>query len=264
MSSRAGQGASTHAALTFRLQHAVQTPSTNLDIKRAIAAGEPEGLVVHADVQTGGYGRQGRQWMSPEGGLYASFLLRPNIPAARISTIALAAGVAVVRALRTFAGEEGADRIGVKWPNDVLLDGRTPERGKLCGISAERVDGAVCLGIGINIRKQDDGMGTLPASSPAYLGDVAPRATVDDVLAAVMDELATAYPAWQQDGFAAVAEDYRRFHVLTGLAVQVVDRTGGKIASGIVQSVDESGCLIVRDADDAIHRVSSGEAHIIW
>ena len=67
--------------LAFRLRVLDEVTSTNDEVKRAREAGEPEGLAVSARRQTGGYGRQGRTWASPEGGLYLSLLLRPSVDA---------------------------------------------------------------------------------------------------------------------------------------------------------------------------------------
>jgi len=103
--------------------------STN-DLAHFMAqAGEPEGAVVFAKVQTQGRGRHGSTWVSPEGGLYFSFLLRPDVEAARASRITLMAGWAVAKVLQ----EIGAGAVSIKWPNDVYLDGR-----KVCGILTEQ------------------------------------------------------------------------------------------------------------------------------
>ena len=249
--------------LRFRIRHLDETPSTNLLIKQAIAAGEPEGLAVHADVQTGGYGRQGRTWASPKGGLYASFLLRPDVPASQLTTLPLAASVAVLRALRGLVPEDARDRISVKWPNDVLLDGGLPGKArKLCGISCEAIDGAVCLGIGVNVAAQ-----AIPpeaAHQAAALQELASDATVASALDALLRELTEVYGRWCVDRLGSFIGEYRIAHVLTGREVVVVDMAGNQFAAGTVQSVDEYGRLELCSAGGATERVSSGEAHIIW
>ena len=85
---------------SFRLRELAEVSSTNDVVKRALEAGEPEGLAVRACRQTGGYGRQGRTWTSPEGGLYLSLLLRPRVPSAQLPTLSLVAGLAVRFVLR--------------------------------------------------------------------------------------------------------------------------------------------------------------------
>lgn len=106
----------------FRVRCLDEVDSTNNVVKDALRAGEPEGLVVRAWRQSGGYGRQGRAWTSPLGGLYCSWLLRPDVPPEQLPTLSLVVGLAFRRALALLAGEDGG-RVLVKWPNDVVLVG---------------------------------------------------------------------------------------------------------------------------------------------
>ncbi|MBQ3106698.1 MAG: biotin--[Eggerthellaceae bacterium] len=108
----------------FRLRTYDEVSSTNEVVKAALRAGEPEGLAVCARTQTGGYGRQGRVWVSPEGGLYLSLLLRPQVPAEQLSMLSLVVGVAVRRACVSLVGETSSDGILLKWPNDVVCSAR--------------------------------------------------------------------------------------------------------------------------------------------
>ena len=106
--------------LRFRLQTYDEVTSTNDMVKRAIEKGEPEGLAVGALAQTAGYGRQGRSWQSPAGGMYVSLLLRPQVSLAQLPTLSLVAGMAVRRAVARFAAPEAAESVRIKWPNDVV------------------------------------------------------------------------------------------------------------------------------------------------
>lgn len=124
--------------------------STN-DVLRTLAdAGAPAGTTVLADTQSRGRGQHGRAWLAPPGkALLVSVLLRPDLAAGRIASpavVPLRVGLAVARALERVAGV----RPGIKWPNDLLLDGR-----KLAGILCEGVFGAgkafVVAGIGVNV-----------------------------------------------------------------------------------------------------------------
>ncbi|MDD7689473.1 MAG: biotin--[acetyl-CoA-carboxylase] ligase [Ellagibacter isourolithinifaciens] len=107
----------------FRLQVLESVDSTNEVIKRAIEDGEPEGLAIRAYRQTGGYGRQGRAWKSPRGGMYESILLRPEVEMRELPTLALVVALAVRRALASLVVDDQARRICIKWPNDVVLVG---------------------------------------------------------------------------------------------------------------------------------------------
>ena len=125
----------------FRLQCLGEVPSTNDVVKEALEQGEGEGLAVTAERQSGGYGRQGRAWASPEGGMYLSVLLRPQVPPAQLPTLSLVAAVAVRRALASLLAGDVVTGICVKWPNDVvyIAEGERLSSGflKMVGISLE-------------------------------------------------------------------------------------------------------------------------------
>ena len=175
----------------FSLSCLESVDSTNMRIKEAIRQKAPEWTVVSALCQSKGYGRQGRTWSSPLGGLYVSLLLRPfEHPAfaaqggkQHLPTLSLALSIAVCRFLDTLGVGKKAQ---VKWPNDIVVnledidipsssecglaflsnyavnyegnaigsahnDVPHSSQGKLAGISVEMVDGAICAGIGINL-----------------------------------------------------------------------------------------------------------------
>ena len=140
-------------ALGYPQRWLAQAESTN-DVARDWAlAGAPDGALVVAARQTRGRGRRERTWESPIGtGLYASFILRPGWPAKKASHLAIVGGMAAFRAL----GRAGVKNLRVKWPNDVLANGR-----KICGVLVEprigegRIEFAV-VGIGINVGQAAD------------------------------------------------------------------------------------------------------------
>ena len=119
------------------------TGSTNADLAAAATAGAASGAVLVADHQSAGRGRFDRRWEAPPGSSVAvSVLLRPaEVPLQRWLWLPLITGVAVAEGLRSAAGVDAT----VKWPNDVLIEGR-----KVCGILSERVDDAAVIGMGIN------------------------------------------------------------------------------------------------------------------
>ena len=130
-----------------------EVDSTNNCVKEAISKGAPEGICFVANRQTAAYGRQGRSWKSPEGGLYFSFILDPlnehlpKVDQSALPTLSLLLSLAVQETLTSFAQ---TDKIKIKWPNDILV---VSDEGiaKLVGISLEMVGGKLCCGIGINI-----------------------------------------------------------------------------------------------------------------
>lgn len=185
----------TGEAPVFHLVELEEVASTNEEVKRAIRRGEPEGFAVRARRQSAGYGRQGRRWESPTGGLYLSVLLRPCRDARSLPTLTLACALAVRNALASMVAllsaagrtlplpptasqpvEEEASSfpsspsISVKWPNDIVC-----AQGKLAGMSAEVLGGAVCLGIGVNVFPPALRPGVGDRYAAAYLADLVAR-----------------------------------------------------------------------------------------
>lgn len=124
-----------------------ETGSTNDDVHALAAQGAPAGTAVAARRQTDGRGRRGHAWDSPEGGLYLSVLVRPDVPMGCFTGLPAVCSLAVLATLRR---ELGLERAMLKWPNDVTVDG-----GKLAGVLVEARSGeqgpyAVC-GIGVNL-----------------------------------------------------------------------------------------------------------------
>lgn len=160
-------------------------PSTQLEL----APDDPEGAIAVAEEQTRGRGRLGRSWEAPAGSsILCSLLLRPAVSADRLPELTVLAAGAVADALRAHSGLAAT----VKHPNDVLVAGR-----KLCGVLGEARDGAVVLGIGINVNVTKDAMPEetrLPATSVLIeTGSETDRAAL---LAAVLDHVEQSYRSW--------------------------------------------------------------------
>lgn len=250
-------------ALAFRLRRFDELSSTNDEVKRALRSGEPEGLVVVASRQATGYGRQGRVWESPFGGLYSSWLLRPDVAIESLSTLSLVAALAVRRTIIGFFPDEDADDVQIKWPNDVVC-----ADGKLAGISLEALGGGVCVGIGINVVAPVPRRAVAGKHVPVYVADRCSElgdgeTAVTRVLDALMFHWSEVYAQWCEEGFSAFAKEYERYASLTGKHVQVVDRQGTALVEGRATRVDECGRLIVVDAAGRETAVSSGEAHLL-
>lgn len=242
--------------LAFRIERFDAVASTNELVKRALDEGCAEGLVCRADEQAGGYGRQGRVWVSPRGGLYQSILLRPDVPAEHLPTLGLAVALSVRDALLA-AGGLDAEAVQVKWPNDVVCS-----QGKLAGISLEAHAGGVCVGIGANVLRPAGAMAVEGKNTPAYLADLVAEGACSPAADVVGDEvlnaLANRYDAWLSMGFAPFADEFNACHVLAGKHVSIADRNGSVVASGLVAGVSADGSLLVGGTP-----VSSGEAHIL-
>ena len=249
--------------MDFRIARYDQIGSTNAEIKRIIETGGPEGSVCRARVQTEGYGRQGRVWSSPEGGLYQSLLLRPNTPMAQLPTLALVVALAVREAALAESAAASSD-IKVKWPNDVMacIDGQW---GKLSGISCEVHAGGVCVGIGVNVLKTEDARELAGKNTAAYLADLGGRSdgdAIDRLGDAILETFAERYARWANEGFVSFADEYAACSYLDGMQVRIADRAGSVTAEGIARGVDADGRLLLRTAAGIIP-ISSGEAHLI-
>lgn len=220
------------------------TPSTMSDVEARAAQDAPEGTVVVAEEQTAGRGRRGRTWDSAaRAGLWWSLLLRPTTPADRLGWLPLVIGVGVARALRVSVGVDAR----LKWPNDVLVGDH-----KVAGILAERLaDGAVVVGVGINVDQADR---ELPggAASLRSLGLAVDRTAL---LVEVLASVAETYRQWQAGR--AIADEYAGLCVtLTG---DVTADLGGRSIEGRATGLGPGGELVITDVDGIDHVVSAGD-----
>ena len=232
--------------------------STNDLAREAALRGEPEGLVVVADTQTAGRGRQGRTFVSPPGtGVYLSLLLRPKLPAAEAVAVTGIAAVAAARAI----GDVGGGSAGIKWVNDLYLRGK-----KVCGILTEAamdmesggLDYAV-LGIGVNLFSPPGGF---PPELAEVAGAVFPGKPEDDersrLIAAILDRFLPLYRALPDRGW---LEEYRARSILTGREVRFIRE--GREHRGLVLGVDDAARLLIRLEGGEETALSSGEVQLI-
>lgn len=221
-----------------------EIPSTNTALKELAAQGAPMGTVLMADRQTAGRGRLGRQFHSPEGGLYLSVLIPPA------DAVTCRAAVAAARAIESLCDA----KIDVKWVNDLYLNGR-----KVAGILAEGVfapDGtlaAVVLGIGINVGEM-----TFP-------DDLQPIATslANEGFALTREDLASAFLTGLTETLCAdvsVMAEYRRRNLVLGRQITVL--RDGETYPATAETVTDAGHLLVRTADGETRELNSGEVSI--
>ena len=243
------------------IRHVESTGSTNADLLRLADADPalPDGLVLLADRQTAGKGRQGRTWTSPPGsGLTFSVLLKPDVPPLRASTLPLVVGLAVAQAVMRLVPN---CRVGLKWPNDIQIDGR-----KLCGILCEmRAEGEhvrhIVAGIGINVNLSATDMPPEIAAIATSLSLAGGHAfDRREVLDAILASLGHAYRRWLDEGFAALLPAIGACDVLRGGQVSI-DRGG--VFSGTADGIAPDGALLVRRDDGTVEPVYSGDAHLM-
>lgn len=217
--------------------------STNAELAVEAKAGAAEGLVLVAEHQTSGRGRLDRQWESPaRAGLTFSALLRPSLDLSRLSLLPLIAGLATVEAVSSVCGIEAM----LKWPNDVLVDGR-----KLAGLLVEIAGGAAVIGVGINVSTREDELPFERATSVALAGGVTDR---EPLLKEVLRSLARRYASWRWSGdSSSVMPAYRERCETIGAEV-ALELPGGDVVRGIAVDVDDTGRLVVTN-------VETGERH---
>ncbi len=242
------------------IQYFDSIDSTNLEAKRQAAQGAPEGTVIMAGSQTAGRGRRGRTWSSPEGGnLYFSVVLRPRVGVHGVSSLTLLMGLSVAEAI--------GDRVKIKWPNDIVIEGR-----KVCGILAEMElenggVSSVIMGVGVNIRAGEFPEEIRPtaisleeAYGSFYVGEIS-DAYEKRLLHEILERFKKYYDTFCEEGsFGAFVEAYNLRCANYYKEVAVSEPEGDY--RGTALGVNEKGELMVRRMDGTTVNVSAGEVSV--
>ena len=236
-----------------------ETESTNLLAFRLAENSAPEGTVVIAEAQTGGKGRLGRHWESPPGvNLYCSVILRPPMSPVRAPQLTFLSAVAVARAIEEVAQLQPT----IKWPNDVLLNGRKVA-GLLNEMSAETdTIHCVVLGIGVNInmgREQFPNDLRQPATSLFLEKGVSVNRV--DFTKALLASLDALYDDYLAHGFPGIREEWLSRSTVQGRRVRV--SFGNGEMEGVVSGVDNDGALLVTRGDGTQERVLAGDVTVL-
>ena len=202
-----------------------------------------------------GRGRLDRVWASPPGaGITVSFLLRPDVPSARRGWLPLLTGVALAEAV----GEVPGVRASLKWPNDLLAAGGA----KLAGILAEAGNGAVVVGVGLNVSTRADELPGTGTSLALAAGRPVDRAAV---LLQFLRGFERRYLTWVRalgdPVSSGLARDYLAWSATVGADV-VVTLPDGSTLEGVAESVDWDGRLVVRTAQGVVELASGDVRHV--
>ena len=219
--------------------HFRTTTSTNSEAARLAATGAPHGSLVTANEQSAGRGRQGRRWVAPAGqSLLLSLVLREGLSRSE-GLLPLRAGLAVA--------DVAGPQAGLKWPNDVLVDGR-----KVAGILVEAFPqrGWAVLGIGVNVAVD---RAALPADVAARAGTLG-RGTEE--LEGVLGDLLERLEARMAESPEALQAAWRTRDVLAGRVVEWAD------GSGVAGGIDDRGALQVTTAKGLTVALDAGEVHL--
>lgn len=246
----------------FSVEIVPRIGSTNTELMARARAGRNEPVLLVTELQTAGRGRLGRQWTSGVGDSLTFSLGLPLAPG-DWSGLSLAVGLSVAQSLQPQlpAPGSGRARIGLKWPNDLWIDGDRKLGGILIETasfvgSAAHEPGApryVVVGIGLNIRpRPGDGMRT----PPACLLELDERLDAPTALACLLPTLVSDIQAFALRGFAPLAERFAERDLLRGRAVTLSD--GG---TGVAEGVGADGALLVR-TDRGLQAVTSSEISV--
>jgi BirA family transcriptional regulator, biotin operon repressor / biotin---[acetyl-CoA-carboxylase] ligase len=259
-------------AAGYRLEAFETIGSTNAEATSRARDGDAGRLWIVSRHQSAGRGRRGRDWGTPTGNLAASLLFVVDCSPSLAATLGFVAGLALDEALRRVAPElsvaialdgvdngnrTGRDRLRLKWPNDVLLDG-----GKLAGILLEAeptVAGklAVIVGIGVNVVAAPS---NLPYRATA-LAELGIRADAAGLFEALSDAWISVERLWDEGrGFSDIRALW--LERAAGIGEEVALRIGSEVLRGVFETIDDEGRLVICDAGGGRRTISAGDIHL--
>jgi len=250
----------------YRLRHSPDTPyswefpqrealihyfdqlDSTMDMARRMARkGCTDFTVVIAGSQSRGRGRMDRNWVSPEGGLYFSLVLRPDIPAVISPRVNFATALVLAHTLRDVCGIDAR----VKWPNDILVQGQ-----KICGMLSEMEateDRVAYINIGIGINMNNPPPPDLPTATSVH-ALTAQSISRKKFLAEFLNRLAV---KMQSQDFSTIMDEWKSISATLGQQVRIVSRH--EVNAGKAVDVDPNGALIVEKADGTLKTIYYGD-----
>ncbi|MBQ6138931.1 MAG: biotin--[Methanobrevibacter sp.] len=232
--------------------------STNSIAKFLANHDAEEGTVLISEIQTKARGRLGKKWEAPEGGIWMSLILRPQVPPARIGLITLATGVAIAKSIRSL----GVDA-RIKWPNDVLIHGK-----KISGVLTEvnatfnEIDWIV-VGIGIDSNlKLEDFSEDIRIGTTTLTEELPTKVDENELIAIFLNEFEKVYQLYKDGEIEEILKDWRDLSDTIGKYVNIT-QTGGKITQGYVVGINNEGSLIIERQDGTLEKIISGELRTV-
>lgn len=239
------------------IRYLFSTPSTQIEAHQWAREGAQEGALVVAEEQRNGRGRMGKNWHSPpKSGIWMSLILRPKIPLSHAPQLTLLVSVAVQEALM----EETALPISIKWPNDLLLNGK-----KVCGILTELRGEQdqihyVIVGIGMNVNMEKEDfpsqLQTIATSLSLEKGEQIHRASL---LATILKKLECYYHLYLQEGFGPIQAKWEQKAGMLGK--KITARTLQGTYLGVARSLNEHGALLL-ETEQGIVPVYSADIEV--
>ncbi|KYC53182.1 MAG: putative biotin ligase [Candidatus Methanofastidiosum methylothiophilum] len=229
-----------------------EVDSTNNKAKQ-IALDEKEGAVVISEIQTSGRGRRGREWQSPKGGIYVSFILKPNISPQRAPQLTLVSSLALVETLNAIDGNLNAK---IKWPNDVLIKGKKIS-GILTELSAdmEKIN-YIVVGVGVNINTD---INSLPETATSLKLEMREEISVKLFLKSFLEHYDSVYQEYLDGGINQIIQRWKDNSDTLGKNVKIMGIN--ETYEGLAKDIDENGALILL-IDNKEIKVYSGDVSL--
>ena len=229
-----------------------EVDSTNNKAKQ-IALEEKEGTVVISEMQTSGRGRRGREWYSPKGGIYVTFILKPNVSPEKASQLTLVSSLALVETLNAINNNLNAK---IKWPNDVLVSGK-----KISGILTELSSDMekinyIVVGVGINLNTEKE---ILPENGTSLKIEMKEEVSIKLFLKSFLEHYDLIYQEYLNGGIDQIIERWKNNSDTLGKKVKIIGIN--ETFEGLAKDIDENGALILETKEKEI-KVYSGDVSL--
>lgn len=229
-----------------------EVDSTNNKAKQ-IALEENEGTVVISEMQTSGRGRRGREWYSPKGGIYVTFILKPNVSPEKASQLTLVSSLALVETLNAINNNLNAK---IKWPNDVLVSGK-----KISGILTELSSDMekinyIVVGVGINLNTEKE---ILPENGTSLKIEMKEEVSIKLFLKSFLEHYDLIYQEYLNGGIDQIIEKWKNNSDTLGKKVKIIGIN--ETFEGLAKDIDENGALILETKEKEI-KVYSGDVSL--
>jgi len=229
-----------------------EVDSTNNKAKQ-IALEENEGTVVISEMQTSGRGRRGREWYSPKGGIYVSFILKPNVSPEKASQLTLVSSLALVETLNSMNCNLNAT---IKWPNDVLILGKKIS-GILTELSADMENiNYIVVGVGINLNTEKE---ILPENGTSLKIEMKEEASIKLFLKSFLEHYDSTYQEYLNGKIDLIIERWKNNSDTLGKNVKIIGIN--ETFEGLAKDIDENGALILKTKEKEI-KVYSGDVSL--
>jgi len=236
----------------YHLRHLAEVDSTNEEARRMAAAHETVPTWILADSQTAGRGRRGRAWQSPPGNLMTTLYLPIGFDAVKAGQLAFVAGLALERTVSALIGSHA--ETSLKWPNDVLIDGKKASGILLESAMCDNKIDWLAIGLGLNLTHHPDDTPYPATSLAAYMDTPPSNLAALKILSQAFDDVLR---QWRNGGFGPVLQAWRA--VAHGLGGPIVARLENETFEGIFKDIDDKGALILQNAEGETQTIDAGD-----